>query len=76
MIAQREDLPGHRTPGRDRLGRLAPASPGDAHADLRVPLGDVHPRTAGVHDFHDQPPHTGTGNKVVRRGEGREKDEV
>ena len=43
VIAQREDLAGHRTPGRDRLGRLAPASPGGAHADLRVRLGDVLP---------------------------------
>jgi hypothetical protein len=76
VIAQREDLPGHRTPGRDGLGCLAPASPGDAHADLRVRLGDVHPRTAGVHDFHGHLPHIDIGNKGVRHGEGREKNEV
>jgi hypothetical protein len=29
-----------------------------------------------VHDFHDHPPHIDTGNKGVRRGEGREKNEV
>jgi hypothetical protein len=33
-------------------------------------------RTAGVHDFHGHPPHIDIGNKGVRHGEGREKNEV
>jgi hypothetical protein len=29
-----------------------------------------------MHDFYGHPPHIDTGNKGVRHGEGREKNEV
>ncbi len=67
VVAQLEDLAGHRAPGRDRLLGCAAARPGDAHADLGVLLRDVQARAAGVHDVHHMPP---TQRHGVRRGEG------
>ena len=71
VLAQREDLIGHRRPGRHRLGRLAAASPGDPDAHLGVRLGDVQPGASGMHDFHHRLlPHSRRFCRV-RRGEGR-----
>ena len=53
MVTQRQDLAGHRAPGRHRRSRpCARPSTGDPDADLGVPLRYIQPGTAGMNHFH------------------------
>ena len=49
VLAQGQDLPGHRTPRRHRRGGAPVALALDSDADLGVPLGDIDSRAPRVH---------------------------
>src|SRR5215204_763879 len=69
MFPQRQDCVRCRGPRPHRLHGFAATPAGDADADLRVPLGHIHPRTTAVHDFHDQlPPSAEPSNRSTRGG--------
>jgi hypothetical protein len=52
VLTQRQDLPGHRRPGRDRFGRASRAWAGQSHTHLHIPFRHVQPRAARVHQVH------------------------
>jgi len=52
VVAQRQDVAGHRGPRGDLLGGAGLTGRHDSQADLRVPFGQVQPGAPRVQDLH------------------------
>jgi hypothetical protein len=70
VVAEGEDLVGHRAPGGDGRFRLGTSFTGNPDAHLGVPLRHIDPRAPGMDNIHGH--HSLSSWLDVRSGEGRE----